>query len=205
MSSWTSSPTGRSGGGGSGSVRLSISPPGFSSVVLVIVAGETGLEQPCDDEPDNRSAGKRNAGAVAHEVARILDQLVRVLFGEGVGRVLDRPCRAPCIIAILADKPPGPLACLARKLLAPTAEALGQAPLGTVVRSCLQGVCSRRHDLSVPGCTRALLCGAVIVCSRGALDHRVGTFRQSCASVVTVLSNHGPVSFFADSTRSLRP
>src|SRR4051812_7465355 len=105
MSSWTSSPTGRSGGGGSGSTGLSISPPNLSSVVLVIVAGDAGLEQSCQNEADNCSAGKRNTGAVAHEVARVFDQLVWVLFGERVGGIFDRSGGTPRIITIFAAKP----------------------------------------------------------------------------------------------------
>src|SRR6476661_3953040 len=83
MSSWTSSPMGRSGGG-----------------VLARGACKAALDEPGYDETDDRGAGKSDAGAVADEVARVLDQLVGVFLGDRIGDILDRASGAARIVAI---------------------------------------------------------------------------------------------------------
>ena len=127
---------------------------------VILVAGEAGLEQARDDEADDGGAGKRDARAVADEVARVLDQLVGILFGDGVGDILDRAGCAARIIAIfgaraaprsrrgvadhlgdvgkrfgraletLGDEAARLVAGLAGELLAAAAEAVGKAALG---------------------------------------------------------------------------
>src|SRR3712207_6753894 len=91
MSLWTSSPIGRSAGCCPGSTGLSISRPGFSSVVLFAGCRDSALDQTSKDEAHDRCAGKRDAWRVAHEVARVVDQFVRIFRSDAVGDILDLP------------------------------------------------------------------------------------------------------------------
>src|SRR4029079_18099551 len=75
-----------------------------ASILVVFVYGEAALDQPRDDEANNRCSGKCDARAVADEIAGVFDQLIRILAGDRIGDVLDGSGGAPGIIAIFSTE-----------------------------------------------------------------------------------------------------
>ena len=57
------------------------------------------------DKADDRGSGEREAGAVADELAGVVDQLVGIFFGERVCGIVDRRGGAARIIAIFRAEP----------------------------------------------------------------------------------------------------
>ena len=169
------------------------------------------MTQPSDDEADDGRAGKRDAGAVADEVAGVVDQLVGILLGDRVGDILDRAGGAAGIIAIFGAEP---LIDARRRCRRPSCETLASASrralealadqaarlvaglAGELLAAAADAVGEAAVGRAAAGAVRSPVakpCPSVMsstsalrrACRIGAVDHRVGAFGQSGSVIVS--------------------